>query len=230
MKVEVRKAGTKGELSAQRAQRQIPAVIYGGEKASIAILVGEKEFLKLQTAHKTNAVLTLKQKNGSDTVIVKSFQRHPVRHTITHVDFQRISLKQEIEVNVPVKDMGEAPGVKTQGGILEHILREVEVKCLPTAIPEVLQIDISKMEIGDTLHVKDLVAPSGVTILTDPEGILVTLGAPKVEEEEAPAVEGAEAAAEPEVIAKGKKEEGEGEAAEKGKGGAPEKAKEAPKK
>lgn len=228
LQVEIRKQGTKGELNAMRADKKIPAVIYGGDKPPMPVLVAAKEFTRIQTAHRANAILTLKHPEGSDTVIMKAFQRHPVGHHFTHVDFQRISLKKEIEVRVPIRTLGEPPGVKASGGLLEHILREVEVKCLPTAIPEAIELDVSKLDIGDTLHVRDIKPIPGVNILTDPEAVLVSVLAPKAEEV-APAAVPAEGAAEPEVIAKGKKEE-EGAAAEAGKGEKVEKGKEAPKK
>src|SRR5262249_38096380 len=141
----------------------------------------------------------------------------------THVDFQRISLKKEIEVKVPIKTVGDAPGVKLHGGILQHTLREIEIKCLPTAIPEALTIDISTLEMSHALHVSDIKGPAGITTVTGREQVLVSVVGPKAEE--APAAAAATpGAAEPEVVAaKGKKEEegaakpAAGEKAEKGK-------------
>lgn len=236
LQVEMRKAaGGKGPLSASRADSKIPAVIYGGEKEPVTIFVAEKDLTRVRGQGKTNAILTLKHAKGTDTVILKEVQRHPVSRAFLHADFQRISLKKEIEVKVLVKPVGEAPGVKLHGGILEYILREVEVKCLPTAIPEFIAVDVSKADIGHALHVRDLPAIAGVVVLTNPEQVLITVVAPKVEE--APAVEAVAGAtgAEPEVIAKGKKEEGEAGAAAEGEKGAAKpgekgKEKEAPKK
>lgn len=233
LQVEMRKAvGGKGQLSAPRATQKIPAVIYGGEKPALSIFVAEKDLAKVRGSGKTNAILTLKHDKGTDTVILKEVQRHPVSRAFLHADFQRISLKVAIEVKVPVKATGEAPGVKLHGGILEFVLREVEVKCLPTAIPNAILVDVSKADIGHALHVRDIAPIEGVTILTPAEQVLITVVAPKAEE--APAAEAAAGAAEPEVVAaKGKKEEegaaGEGEkgAAKPGEKG---KEKEAPKK
>jgi len=228
--VEVRKEATggKGKLSGQRAEHKIPAVIYGGDKPSMPILVAEKDLSKVKGAGKSNAIVTLKHDKGADTVILKEVQRHPVSRAFLHADFQRISLKQEIEVKVPVKTVGEAPGVKLHGGILEHVTRDIEIKCLPTAIPQALTVDISKLDVGHALHVKDITAIPGVTILTNPEQILMTVVVTKEEAPTAAEAEAAAIAAQPEVIAKGKpKEEGEAGAAapaEKGK------EKEAPKK
>jgi len=222
LQVEIRKMGTKGGLNDERAARKIPGVVYGGDKPSVPVFVSEKDFLKVRGSGKSNAVVTLKHAQGTDTVILKAVQRHPVSHQFTHVDFQRISLKKEIEVKVPVRITGEAPGVKLHGGILEHILREIQIKCLPTAIPDALTVDVSSLDIGHALHVRDLTVPAGIAILSGPELVLITVVAPKAEEvaEPAAAVPGA---AEPEVLtAKGKKEEeGAAPAGEKGK--APEK-------
>jgi large subunit ribosomal protein L25 len=232
--VEVRKneTGGKGKLSAQRAEHKIPAIIYGGDKPSIPILVGEKDLSKVKGAGKSNAILTLKHDKGTDTVILKEVQRHPVSRAFLHADFLRISLKTEIEVKVPVKTLGEAPGVKLHGGILEYVLRDIEIKCLPTAIPQALTVDISKLDVGHALHVKDILAIPGVTILTNPEQILITVVITKEEAPTAAEAAAAAGAAEPEVIAKGKPKEGEeaAPAAEAGKGAEKGKEKEAPKK
>lgn len=222
-----RAAGGKGPLRGPRAAQKIPAVIYGDGKPAVAIFVAEKDLTRVRGQGKTNAILTLKHDQGKDTVILKAVQRHPVSRQFLHADFQRISLQKEIEVRVAVKTVGEAPGVKLHGGILEHILREVEVKCLPTAIPEFLSVDVTKLDIGHALHVRDLAPAPGVTVLTHAEQVLITVVAPKAEAAPAEAAAAAPGAAEPEVIAKGKKEEGEAGAAapaEKGK------EKEAPKK
>jgi len=143
------------------------------------------------------------------------------------VDFHRISLKQEIQVKVPIRPFGEAPGVKLHGGIMEHILREVEVKCLPTAIPESIPVDLSSLDMGHALHVQDLSVPPGVSVLTPGDQVILTVVAPKEEVVAAEVAPGAVVSAEPEVIGKGKKEE----VAEGAAPSAPvEKAKEPPKK
>ena len=140
------------------------------------------------------------------------------------MDFNEISLTETLKINVPLSSKGEPVGVKVGGGILEHIMWEVQVECLPTNIPEKIEVDVSSLNLGESLHIKDIKAPEGVKLLNDPELITMIVKAPKVEvpKEEAEA----EGGLEPELIRKKKEEEGEGEA----KGGAPAEApKEAPK-
>ncbi|MBI4386411.1 MAG: 50S ribosomal protein L25 [Elusimicrobia bacterium] len=222
LRAEIRnQRGTRKELSAIRKDRKIPAVIYGGEKPPLSVLVVETELLKATRTGGTNAILHLEHPEGKDTVILKSLQRHAVTQQPVHADFQRISLREKIEVRVPLHVVGEAPGVKLQGGVLEHALRELRVRALPTAIPQHIEIDVSRLEINHNILVKDVTIPAGVEVLDSPEHIVVNILQPRVEE-----VAPAEAAvAEPEVIAKGKKEEegaeGAAEPEAKAKGGAP---------
>jgi len=226
LEAEIREgSSSRGSLRGLREGQKIPGVIYGGRKPPLPIVVSEKALKKATEAAGANTVLTLKHPKGEDTVLLKEISHDVVTHRPLHVDFQRITLTQKLTVKVHLKLVGEAPGVKLQGGILEHLMREIEVKCLPTAIPHELTVDISTLEINHSIRVKDLVAPADVEIHQDPEQILVNIVAPREEEVAAPAAaEGV--TAEPEVIAKGKKEEeGEGAAAEKG-----EKGKETPKK
>ncbi|MEW5950897.1 MAG: 50S ribosomal protein L25 [Elusimicrobia bacterium] len=205
-------AGVKGKLSAIRNQGQIPAVVYGSEKNSQSLTVNEKEFIAImKKGH--NAIIKLKYDKAEDSVIVKEIQRHVVSGKIIHVDFYRISMKEKIEVKVPLKFVGEAYGVKTQGGIIEHDMRELTVKCLPADIPHEITVDVSALKIGDSVRVKDL-KQDKIEIKEDAERIVASVITAKEEVvEKAAAV--AEGAQEPEVIAKGKKEE-EG-AAEAGK-------------
>src|SRR5262249_53598617 len=147
---------------------------------------------------------------GEYTTLIRDVQYDPLTHAILHLDFQHISLTETIEVKAALHLTGLAIGVKDGGGVLEQIIREIEVRCLPTAIPAALELDVSALGIGQSLHVRDVQAP-GVTVLTDPDQTVATVVAPTVVEEK-PAEEAAEVAAEPEVVgAKGKKEEGEAE-------------------
>jgi large subunit ribosomal protein L25 len=160
-----------------------------------------------------NALFTLKFGSESTLGVIKEIQRHIIKHNPIHVDFQRINVKEKLELSVPTHPVGESPGVKNSGGILEHITREVRVRCLPDDIPVSIDIDVSKLELGHGVKVKDLPALKGVEYLTLPETIVVNIVAPKIEEEKTPAAgDVAAAGAQPEVITKGKKEE-EGAAA-----------------
>ncbi len=199
------KAGVRGELSALRASGRVPAVIYGMDKKPVNVTVDEKAITAVIKAD-PNAVLTVQHPGGEDVVIIKAIQRHPVTDKYTHFDFQRISLTERIKVKVHVKLVGESYGAKTQGGLVEHTMREVNVSCLPTEIPHEVTVDITDLHINHSLRIKDIKLGK-FELLDAPEQIVVSVTAPKEEKAETPAA-GA-AAAEPEVVAaKGKKEEG----------------------
>ena len=220
-----RDMGSKGTLRLLRQSGQIPAIIYGGEKEPFSLSVEAKPFFQLLKAHGVNILLKLKVDSSADTVLVKEVQRDPISRQLIHVDFQRISLTEKIEVSVPLHIQGEAPGVKLSGGILEHILREVRARCLPTDIPAALSVDVSQLEINQGLRIKDIVLPQGVEVLTDPEQLVVNIVAPSILEEPAAGPAAGPASTEPEVIAKGKKPE---EGAEAGAAPAGKDAKAAP--
>jgi large subunit ribosomal protein L25 len=213
-----------------RAQGMVPANVYrSGEGAtSIQVPIGELAEA-LHTKAGENVLITLKMSGGKSaikdkTVLIKEIQREPIRDGILHVDFNEISLTETLKINVPLSSKGDPVGVKVDGGILEHIMWELQVECLPTDIPEKIEVDVSNLKMGESLHVKDIVPPEGVKILNDAELITMIVKAPKVEvpkEEVAP-----EGGTEPELIRK-KKEEDEAEGAP---GAAPAEApKEAPK-
>lgn len=216
------KTGGKGGLSGLRLQGSIPAVVYGLKQPSVTVIVGEKEMIGIMKKG-ANAVLKLKYSDKEDNVIIKEVQRHVVTDRPIHFDFHRISLTEKIQVKVHVKVVGEAFGVKTEGGVLEHNMREVTVLCLPTDIPKELEVDVTNLKLGENMRVKDIKSAKA-EILDDPNAIVVSVFMPKEEVVETP-VEGAVAGAteaEPELVGgKGKKlEEGEegaeGEAAKPG--------------
>jgi len=196
---------TKGELKHLRQEDRIPAVIYGREKDSVPVLLEGKEFRKvLSTEAGANVIIELNLTNGKDTkgdsetVMIKEIQRDILlKERILHVDLVRISLKEKQEVNIPLNLIGEAPGVK-EGGLLQVQKREVMVSCLPTAIPDHIELEVSELQIGDSLEAKDLVLPEGVELLEEMEETLVSVLAPEKEEEpaeeEAEEEEGAEEA------------------------------------
>jgi large subunit ribosomal protein L25 len=220
--VEPREITNKHSLKALRAQNKIAGVFYGKEEKPIPVSFGEKDFEKLlETSGGSNILVRLKIKDAVKTAILKEVQRDIISHKPIHVDFQAVSLKEKIQVKVPLHIIGTSPGVKLSGGVLEHILREIVVNCLPTEIPNSIEVDVSVLEINQSIAVKDLKISKDIEILSDPNAIIVNIVQPTIlEEAPAPAAEGvvAEAVAEPEVISKGKKpEEGEEAAPEKGK-------------
>lgn len=212
LNVEVRPAkGTKKDLSALRAQSAIPAVVYGGAKAPIMVALSEKELMAARRKGGANAILRLKHAKGEETVIVKELQRHPVTDRPVHADFQRISLTQKIEAKVPLNIVGEAPGVKTSGGMMSIDMRELRIKALPTAIPQHIDVDVSKLELHQSIHVKDLALAEGIEVLDAADAAVIRVVVAKVEVVAEPvpgaAAEGA-AAVEPESAStKGKKDE-----------------------
>lgn len=206
---------TKHQLAELRRAQKIPAVVYGGKDKPMTLSVPVKELMEGLKKAGANAIIYLKHAEGTDTVILKELQRNVVTGAPLHADFKRIDLKVKVIVHVPIFTFGEAPGVKLHGGLLEHVMRQIEVRCLPTEIPKRIEVDVSVMGVGAAIHVRELVIPPGVEVLTSPEQVVVHVVIVKVEEAAVAApVEGAVAApgSEPEVIAKGKKDE-EGEAA-----------------
>jgi len=209
---EPRALTTKGAVKAFRQKGRIPGVAYGDKESPIMLTVDEKAILSILHAKGgRNALINLKVGGGSHPVLIKEIQRHPITRSLWHVDFHRISLKKKIETRVPVQVKGEAPGVKVGGGVLEHLVREIRVRCLPTEIPAFVEADISNLQLNQGIRAKELQLPEGVEVLIDAESVIVHVLTIKVVEE-TPAAEaavGAAASTEPEVIKKGKVEEGE---------------------
>ncbi len=208
LKAKLREEIGKEAVKKLRRQGLVPAVAYKGKK-SVNIKVPAKDFLDvIHTKAGENVVINLQVegKEASRTVIIKEIQYHPIKEGILHIDFNEISLTEAITVKVPIKVLAEAEGVK-EGGVLEHILWEVEVECLPTQIPEDIPVDVSSLKIGDSILVKDLQVDPPVKILNDPETTVITLAVPHVEEAEPVKPEGE--LAEPEVITEKKPKEEE---------------------
>lgn len=217
LKAEVRKDTGKRVAKDLRNSGLVPANVYKSGKAATSLTVGDRELESvLHTKAGENVLITLKVSGGESaskdrTVLIKEIQRHPVRDNILHVDFNEISLTETLEVKVPLEARGEPVGVKVDGGILEHILRELSVECLPTDIPAKIEVEVSTLKIGEHVLVKDIKVPAGVKVLNDPELIALIIKAPKVEVPKEEAVAGGE---EPELIRKKKEEAAEeGEAA-----------------
>jgi large subunit ribosomal protein L25 len=226
LNVEVRaEKGTKKVLSTLRAESRIPAIIYGGEKAPISVALSEKDLMAARRKGGANAILRLKHAKGEETVVVKELQRHPVTDRPVHADFQRISLTQKIEAKVPLNVVGEAPGVKTSGGMLSIDMRELRIKALPAAIPQHIDVYISKLELHQGISVKDLALAEGIEVLDAADATIVRVVIAKVEVVAEPVpgavVEGAVPAEPESASTKGKKDE-EGKVIEKAaKPGAP---------
>ncbi len=184
LKVAVRKKEKPKRL---RREGFVPGIVYGGHEDPLPIKIKFHDLIHLlHTLHGEKALVELQiSQNGKEkkeAVILKEVQHDPMFSNILHVDFQRVSMKETLEVEVPIIPVGEAKGVK-EGGILEMILRQVRVEALPTDLPEHIEVEITHLGIGDTLHVKDLKIPEGVKILTPGEETILTIVPPKVVEE-----------------------------------------------
>jgi large subunit ribosomal protein L25 len=217
LKSERRDGVGKGVARKLRAAGSIPGVYYGRGEAPIALAMNAKEVEgMLHGAAAANVIVDLQVTGAAAAdrkALIREIQRDPVGGHILHIDLQHISLTERIVVEVPVELIGTPTGVKDGGGILEHLLREVEVECLPTDIPNRLEVDVTLLNIGDTLHVSDIKADR-VTIKTEAERAIATVVPPTILEEVTPAA--AEGVVEPELV---KKKEGEEEEAEGGKEG-----------
>ena len=218
------KRTTKGKNEARRlrAAGQIPAVVYGAQKAGDQpspeqVSVDPKPFLRiLHSSSGLNTLISLKIQGGTDsTVLVRQVQLDPVSHHPLHADFYRVNMDRKIKVTVPVVLRGDARGVKVDGGVLDFVHREIEVEVLPANIPNSIEVDVADLGIGDAIHVRDVAANAAWTPISDPDMMIVHIVVIKVVEEVVPAAgaEGAVAvaaapaaggAAEPEVIKKGK--------------------------
>jgi large subunit ribosomal protein L25 len=208
-----------GKQAAKRLRRagQIPAILYGG-KAPLTVAVNPQNVFKLIHGHEGSTQLlklTVEGTGETRMAIIRDMQFDPVSENLIHVDLQEVAMDRAITVRVAVHHVGEAVGVKETGGILEMVMREVEISCLPGNIPEHLEADVSHLRINDVLTVKELKVPEGVRVLTDPNAAIAIVAPPVAEEVVAPAAAVEAAPAEPEVLTERKPRE---EAAEEGKG------------
>jgi large subunit ribosomal protein L25 len=199
----IRKPSGKGGARTLRRTGNIPAIFYGPETEPIPIQVAKstlEKTLKKQTSENILYQLTIK---GNDqetvkTVMLKELQKNPVDREILHLDFYEVSLFKEIDVTVGLKFIGKANGVE-KGGILQEISRDLEIRCLPTKIPNHIEVDVTALDIGDSIHVGDIKPPEGIRILSEAHLTLVSVVPPM---EEKPATEETAAAPEVEVATK----------------------------
>jgi large subunit ribosomal protein L25 len=221
--VEKRSTIGKGEARRSRVAGRIPAVVYGAGKPNVPISVDRKTLSDaFREGAGENAIFLLKLA-GSDQsrhAMIRELQRDPVSRKPVHIDFVRVLMDVKIKVEVPIEVVGIAKGVKTDQGILDVVTREIEIECLPTDIPAHIPVDVTELAIGDAIRISDLKPVAGVTIVDNPEKVVLHVTHPTREEEPAAAVaEGAAEPTEPEVLKKGKaateEEAPEGEKPEK---------------
>lgn len=196
----------KGASRRLRREKQVPGVVYGGKKEPTLLSLDHNKLIK-SLSHEAfySHILTLKTGTDSDRVILKAVQRHPYKPVIMHVDFQRINMNEKLHMHIPLHFIGEnnAQGVK-EGGLVSHIMIDVEVSCLPADLPEFIEVDISDMALNDIKHLSDIKLPKGVEIIAlthDDDKPVVSIHLPRVEEEPVAAESAEPASAEVPAIA-----------------------------
>jgi large subunit ribosomal protein L25 len=213
-KVQAKVREGRGKNDARRARRDgmVPITVYGGGAETLAAVAPARDLAAiLRSEAGRNTIFTIDVEGvGVSEVMFHDRQIDPVKGRLIHADLTRLVKGQKIDVTVPLHLVGEPIGVKEKQGVLEQIIREIEIRCEPREIPDSLDVDVSNLDVHELLHVSDIVVAEGVEILTDAEQVIATVGIVKEEVAPAAPAEGEEPA-EPEVIGKGKKEDEEGE-------------------
>ena len=220
---ERRDGAGKGVARKLRAAGRVPAVFYGHGTETVSLSVDSRELLHLLHANSgTNLLVDLLIDGTAHMAIARDIQRDHIHSRFIHVDFLAVNRDETITVSVEVNELGEPAGVKA-GGVIEHHLREIAIECLPQDVPDAIDVDISALELGDMLHVRDLVAPTGVTILSNPDEAVLSVITPAALRTEAdltlPGEEAPEAPAEEEEEAEVAEGEAPAEEAPEGEGG-----------
>ena len=236
LKAKARTEVGRGAVKRLRSQGAVPAVIYGARTKPVNVTVAIEELEKvLHSGTSENVLVDLVVDEGGKTnnrlALIQEVQHHPYEDVILHIDFHEVVATEKLRANVPVRPIGEPAGVKTGGGVLEYVMRELRVECLPQDLPDMIEVNVEKLEISQSIHVGDITPPKGVAFLDDKGQTVFLIAAPITEEELAAMTEAAAApAGEPEVIT-AKVEEGEegavveGEAKPKAEAGKPGEAK-----
>jgi len=196
----LRSESGKGAARALRRAGSVPAVIYGHkrEPMSLAIVTRDMERL-LERVAPGSTVVELSIDGKVSRTIIREIQKHPFKKQLVHVDFQELVAGENITVSIPLIITGVSVGVRSSGGVLDQTLRELEISVDPSAIPNHIDVDVSALGVGDSIHVRDLTLPDGITVITDSDASVVVVAAPKVNATDA-AADAAAAAAEPEVL------------------------------
>ena len=211
-KIQAKQRDGRGKNDARRVRREgmVPITVYGGGAETLAAVAPLRDLAAiLRSESGRNTIFTIDVEGvGTSEVMFHERQVDPVRGRLIHADLTRLVKGQKIEVTVPLHLEGEPYGVKEKQGVLEQVVREIEIRCEPRLIPDSINVDVSHLDVHDVLHVSDLKVAEGIEILEDPDSVIATVGIVKEEVAPVVAVEGEEPA-EPEVIGKGKKEEEE---------------------
>jgi large subunit ribosomal protein L25 len=219
LKAEPRAESGRNKIKHLRRRGLVPGVVYGAHSQAqqIQLSVHDLELL-IHQAHSENVLVQLKleQAGKGRLALLQDVQHHPISRDILHVDFHELKEDEKFTVSVPVQALGEPIGVRVGGGVLEYVMRQLRVRCLPKDLPDHISIDVTNLEIGKSVHVGDIQPPPGVELLDDKGMSVLAVVAPTIEEEPAPG-EATTEMAEPEVITAKKAEEGVEAPAEKGK-------------
>lgn len=202
---ELRQETGKGAARKARAAGRVPAVIYGHRREPQSLSLDARELGRVLERVSASSVFELTMGGATVRTLIREIQRHPVKRTLVHVDFQELVAGEQVTVRVPLIFVGTAEGVRNQGGLLEETLRELEISADPAGIPDHIDVDVSGLTIGHPLHVRDLTLPSGVTALTDANATVVQVSAPRTGDEGASS--GEAPSGEPEVLRAKKTEE-----------------------
>lgn len=209
-----RTSSGKGPARSLRSAGRIPGVVYGHAREPQPLTLDTREFEKLLSHIAAESTVIELSLDGQTTkTLIREIQRHPFKRQILHVDFQELVAGEKVQVNIPIVLMGVPEGVRASGGVMDQTLRELSIRVDPSSIPDHIEVDVTGVQIGHSIHVSELSLPEGVEVLNDPEAPVCVVAAPRaVVEETAAVAEPVEGEAEPEVIGRGKEvEEGEGE-------------------
>jgi len=196
-----------------RQAGRVPGIIYGHSRSPQPLSVNTRDFEKLLgSINFASTVIDLNLDGTVTKTLIRELQRHPYRRHLVHVDFQELVAGEKVTVNIPLRFVGTAEGVRNSGGILEEIMHELHIRVDPSQIPDHIDVDVTNVTIGHSLHIRDIAIPEGVTVLDDEDATLCVVAVPKAAVEETPVAEAVpEAAAEPELIRKVKPEDEEEE-------------------
>jgi large subunit ribosomal protein L25 len=208
IQVDARNAGTKRDARRLRRSGKIPGILYGPKTQAVALELNTKEFSSRVAGLEGSHLVRLKSGSAAlaeKVALVKEMQYHPISGDVMHADLYEVDLSAKIQVHVPLHFVGKAAGV-VRGGILQPIVREIEVECFPLDIPEFFNVDVSALDIGDSIHIEDLPMPQGVTAIYESNYAMVTVATPTVEEAPTPSATVVEGAVAAPVAPEGKKE------------------------
>ena len=208
--LDAKKRTESGTSAARQLRREgnIPAVIYGHGRKPEPLTISQADFDKTLALVRGTTVINLKVGGKTNQVLIREIQRHPTRSHVLHVDFLEVYKGESLVIQTPIHLIGSPDGVRNQGGILDQILRELEIRVLPKDMPDHIDVDVTELTVGDSIHVRDIDVPDA-EVMVDPDATICSIVAPRVEEEEKLLEEEEEEMAEPELIGREKDEEDE---------------------